>query len=429
MNNRNYHIETLALHAGQEIEPATRARAVPVYRTTAYNIKSSQHGADLFALREPGNIYARLMNPTNDVLEKRLAQLDGGAAALTLSSGTAAIYFAVTNILRQGDELVSANNLYGGTFTQFDAILPQQGITVRFAPVNDFAATEAAINEKTRALYIETVGNPALDVADIEGYAAIAKKHHLPLIVDATFTPPTLLRPIEHGANIVIHSLSKWIGGHGTGIGGVVVDAGNFDWTDPKFSLYNEPDRGYHGLRFAHDLGELNPLAFILRLRTVGLRNQGPTLAPDAAWLFLQGVESLPLRMERHSSNARKVAEFLKHHPKVAWVRYPGLSGDPSHELAQKYLPDGAGGMVVFGVRGGSAEGIKLVDNIELFSILANVGDAKSLIIHPASTTHSLLSDEDQRKAGLTPELVRLSIGLEHVDDIIAALDDALILI
>ena len=429
MNNRNYHIETLALHAGQEIEPATRARAVPVYRTTAYNFKSSQHGADLFALREPGNIYARLMNPTNDVLEKRLAQLDGGAAALTLSSGTAAIYFAVTNILRQGDELVSANNLYGGTFTQFDAILPQQGITVRFAPVNDFAATEAAINEKTRALYIETVGNPALDVADIEGYAAIAKKHHLPLIVDATFTPPTLLRPIEHGANIVIHSLSKWIGEHGTGIGGVVVDAGNFDWTDPKFSLYNEPDRGYHGLRFAHDLGELNPLAFILRLRTVGLRNQGPTLAPDAAWLFLQGVESLPLRMERHSSNARKVAEFLKHHPKVAWVRYPGLSGDPSHELAQKYLPDGAGGMVVFGVRGGSAEGIKLVDNIGLFSILANVGDAKSLIIHPASTTHSQLSDEDQRKAGLTPELVRLSIGLEHVDDIIAALDDALILI
>lgn len=429
MNNRNYHIETLALHAGQEIEPTTRARAVPVYRTTAYNFKSSKHGADLFAIREPGNIYARLMNPTNDVLEKRLAQLDGGAAALTLSSGTAAIYFTITNILKQGDELVSANNLYGGTFTQFDAILPQQGITVRFAPVNDFATTEAAINEKTRALYIETVGNPALDVADIEGYAAIAKKHHLPLIVDATFTPPTLLRPIEHGANIVIHSLSKWIGGHGTGIGGVVVDAGNFDWTDPKFSLYNEPDRGYHGLRFAHDLGELNPLAFILRLRTVGLRNQGPTLAPDAAWLFLQGVESLPLRMERHSSNALKVAEFLKNHPKVAWVRYPGLPGDPSHGLAEKYLPDGAGGMVVFGVKGGSAEGIKLVDNIELFSILANVGDAKSLIIHPASTTHSQLSDEDQRKAGLTPELVRLSIGLEHIDDITGALDDALALI
>lgn len=429
MSKRNYHIETLALHAGQEIEPTTLARAVPVYRTTAYNFKSSKHGADLFALREPGNIYARLMNPTNDVLEKRLAKLDGGAAALTLSSGTAAIYFTITNILKQGDELVSANNLYGGTFTQFDAILPQQGITVRFAPVNDFAATEAAINEKTRAIYIETVGNPVLDVADIEGYAKLAKKHHLPLIVDATFTPPTLLRPIEHGANIVIHSLSKWIGGHGTGIGGVVVDAGNFDWTDPKFSLYNEPDRGYHGLRFAHDLGAQNPLAFILRLRTVGLRNQGPTLAPDAAWIFLQGVESLPLRMERHSSNALKVAEFLKKHPKVAWVRYPGLPGDPSHELAKKYLPNGAGGMVVFGVKGGSAEGIKLVDNIELFSILANVGDAKSLIVHPASTTHSQLSEDDQRKAGLTPELVRLSIGLEHVDDIIGALDDALKLI
>lgn len=429
MSKRKYHIETLALHAGQEPDPATLARAVPVYRTTAFNFKSSKHGADLFALRESGNIYGRLMNPTNDVLEKRLAQLDGGAAALTLSSGTAAIYFAVTNILKQGDELVSANNLYGGTFTQFDAILPQQGIHVRFAPVNDFAATEAAINEKTRAIYIEAVGNPVLDVADIEQYAAVAKKHHLPLIVDATFTPPTLLRPIEHGANIVIHSLSKWIGGHGTGIGGVVIDAGNFDWTDPKFALYNEPDRGYHGLRFAHDLGPLNPLAFILRLRTVGLRNQGPTLAPDAAWLFLQGTESLPLRMERHSSNALKVAEFLKNHPKVAWVRYPGLPGDPSYNLAKKYLPDGAGGMVVFGVKGGSAEGIKLVDNIELFSIIANVGDAKSLIIHPASTTHSQLSDEEQRKAGLTPELVRLSIGLEHIDDIIGALDDALALI
>lgn len=429
MSKRKYHIETLALHAGQEPDPATLARAVPVYRTTAFNFKSSKHGADLFALRESGNIYGRLMNPTNDVLEKRLAQLDGGAAALTLSSGTAAIYFAVINILKQGDELVSANNLYGGTFTQFDAILPQQGIHVRFAPVNDFAATEAAINEKTRAIYIEAVGNPVLDVADIEQYAAVAKKHHLPLIVDATFTPPTLLRPIEHGANIVIHSLSKWIGGHGTGIGGVVIDAGNFDWTDPKFALYNEPDRGYHGLRFAHDLGPLNPLAFILRLRTVGLRNQGPTLAPDAAWLFLQGTESLPLRMERHSSNALKVAEFLKNHPKVAWVRYPGLPGDPSYDLAKKYLPDGAGGMVVFGVKGGSAEGIKLVDNIELFSIIANVGDAKSLIIHPASTTHSQLSDEDQRKAGLTPELVRLSIGLEHIDDIIGALDDALALI
>ena len=426
MNDQKYHIETLAIHAGQVPDPATLARAVPVYRTTAYSFRNSQHGADLFALKEPGNIYARLMNPTNDVLEKRLAALDGGAAALTLSSGTAAIYFAIANLAKQGDEIVAASNLYGGTFTQFDAILPQQGITVRFTGVNDFAEVEAAINGKTRAIFIETVGNPALEVADIEGYAAVAKKHHLPLVVDATFTPPTLLRPIEHGANIVIHSLSKWIGGHGTGIGGVVIDAGNFDWSDPKFALYNEPDRGYHGLRFAHDLGELNPLAFILRLRTVGLRNQGPTLAPDAAWIFLQGVESLPLRMKRHSENALAVAKFLAEHPKVAWVRYPGLNGG---ELAKKYLPDGAGGMVVFGVKGGAAEARHLVDNVELFSILANVGDAKSLIIHPASTTHSQVSEADQQKSGLSPELIRLSIGLEHIDDITNALDDALKLI
>ena len=426
MSDKKYRIETLALHAGQVPDPTTLARAVPVYRTTAYSFKSARHCADLFALRESGNIYARLMNPTNDVLEKRLAELDGGAAALSLSSGTAAIYFTVANILRQGDELVSASNLYGGTYTQFDAILPQQGIRVNFTPVNDFAAVEAAINGRTRALYVETVGNPVLDVADLESYAKIAKKHHLPLIVDATFTPPTLLRPIEHGADIVIHSLSKWIGGHGTGIGGVVIDAGKFDWSDPRFALYNEPDRGYHGLRFAHDLGANNHLAFILRLRTVGLRNQGPTLAPDAAWQFLQGVETLPLRMAKHSENALAVAEFLRSHPKVEWVRYPGLPDDPAGTLARKYLKNGFGGMVVFGVKGGSAAAVRLVDSIRLFSLLANVGDAKSLIIHPASTTHSQLSDEQQRAAGLIPELIRLSIGLEHIDDIKEALADAL---
>lgn len=426
MSNKNYRIETLALHAGQVPDPSTQARAVPVYRTTAFNFKSAKHAADLFGLKEFGNIYARLMNPTNDVLEQRLAQLEGGAAALSLSSGTAAIYFAITNILRQGDELVSASNLYGGTYTQFDAILPNNGIKVRFTPVNDFAAVEAAINERTRAIYTETIGNPVLDVADIEGYAKIAKKHNLPLIVDSTFTPPTLFRPIEHGANIVIHSLSKWIGGHGTGIGGIVIDAGNFNWKDPKFALYNEPDAGYHGLRFAHDLGDANPLAFILRLRTVGLRNQGPTLAPDAAWTFIQGVETLPLRTAKHSENALKVANFLKKHPKVAWVRYPGLEDDPSYELSNKYFKNGFGGMVVFGIRGGNKAGIELVDNIKLFSHVANVGDAKSLIIHPASTTHSQLSDEAQREAGLDPELVRLSIGLEHVDDILEALNDGL---
>ena len=423
---RKLHLETLAVHAGQDAhgDPATNSRAVPVYRTTAYNFRDSKHGADLFALRELGNIYARLMNPTNDVLEKRIAALEGGAAAKTLASGTAAIYFTITNIAKQGDEIVAANNLYGGTYTQFDAILPQQGIKVNFTPVNDFIAVEAAINEKTRAIYIETVGNPGLDVADIEGYATIAKKHHLPLIVDSTFTPPTLLRPIEYGANIVVHSLSKWIGGHGTAIGGAVIDAGNFDWTDPKFDLYNLPDRGYHGLRFAHDLGDANPLAFIMRLRTVGLRNQGPTLAPDAAWLFLQGLESLPLRMAKHSENGLAVANFLKNHPKVAWVKYPSFN-----PLAAKYLPNGANGMVVFGVKGGAKEAQYLVDHLDLFTIIANVGDAKSLVIHPASTTHSQLSEEDQIKAGLPPELIRLSIGLENIDDIIGALDDALKLI
>ena len=424
---RKLHLETLAVHAGQEKpESDTLARAVPVYRTTAYNFRNSKHGADLFGLRELGNIYARLMNPTNDVLEKRLAALEGGAAAKTLASGTAAIYFTVTNIARAGDEIVAANNLYGGTFSQFDAILPNNGIHVKFAPVNDFAATEAAINDKTRLVFVEAVGNPALDIADIEKYADLAHRHHLPLVVDATFTTPILLRPLEHGADFVIHSLSKWIGGHGAGIGGVVVEKGGFDWTDPKFALYNEPDKGYHGLRFAHDLPDpLKTIAFSIRLLTVGIRNQGPTLAPDAAWIFLQGVESLPLRMAKHSANAFAVAKHLQTHSKVAWVKYPSLT-EP--ELAAKYLPDGAGGMVVFGVKGGSAEARKVVDaaNGPLFTLLANVGDAKSLIIHPASTTHSQLSDEDLRKGGVLPELIRLSIGIEHPDDIIAELDRAL---
>ena len=428
MSKRPLRIETLAVHAGQDPfgDPATHSRAVPLYRTTAYNFRDSKHGADLFALKELGNIYARLTNPTNDVLARRLAALEGGAAAQTLASGTAAIYFTVANIARAGDEIVAASNLYGGTFAQFDAILPNVGIQANFTPVNDFAAVEAAISEKTRLVFVETVGNPALDVADLEKYAEVAHRHHLPLVVDATFTPPPLCRAIGHGADLVVHSLSKWIGGHGTGIGGVVVDAGRFDWTNPKFALYNEPDAGYHGLRFAHDLPEpLKPIAFSIRLLTVGIRNQGPTLAPDSAWIFLQGVESLPLRIARHSENALRVAQFLSSHPKVAWVKYPSLS---QPELAKKYLPDGAGGMVVFGVKGGSEEARKVTDaaNGQIFSLLANVGDTKSLIIHPASTTHSQLSDEDLRKGGVAPELIRLSIGLEHIDDIIAELDRAL---
>jgi len=428
--SNNYKDDTLAIHAGQETpDSATLSRAVPIYRTTAYNFKSAAHGANLFALKEFGNIYSRLTNPTNDVLEKRLAALEGGAAALALSSGTAAIAFSITNILKEGDELISANNLYGGTYTQFDAILPQFGIKVKFTKVNDFDAIAAAVTPKTRALYVETIGNPVLDVADLEGYAKIAKAYNLPLIVDSTFTPPTLLKPIEYGADIVIQSLSKWIGGHGTGIGGAVIDAAKFNWADEKFTLFNEPDRGYHGLRFGRDLGDLNKLGFILRLRTVGLRNLGPTLAPDSAWIFLQGLETLHLRTARHSENALKVAKYLSEHPKVAWVRYPGLEGDPANPLAKKYLKKGAGGVVVFGPKGGYDAAVKIVDNIKLFSNLANVGDAKSLILHPASTSHSQLNDKNQLEGGLTKDLVRLSVGIEHPDDILQSLEDALKLI
>lgn len=422
----DYKIETLAVHAGQVPDSSTLSRAVPVYRTTAYNFKSSKHAADLFALKESGNIYSRIMNPTNDILEKRLCALEGGAGALALSSGTAAIAFSILNILKAGDELVSARNLYGGTYTLFDAILPQYSITARFTDVNDFSAVEKSINEHTRALYIEAVGNPSLDVADIEGYAKIARSHNIPLIVDSTFTPPPLLRPIDYGADIVIHSLSKWICGHGTAIGGAVIDAGKFDWSDPKFSLYNEPDKGYHGLRFGRDLSGTGNPAFITRLRTVGLRNMGPTLSPDSAWIFLQGLETLPLRMERHCSNAKAVAEFLKSHPGVEWVRYPGLEGDPSRAEAEKYLVRGCGGVVVFGPKGGYDKAVEIVDNIPLFSNLANVGDAKSLILHPASTSHSQLGERERLSAGVPSDLIRLSIGIENKDDIISALDSVL---
>ncbi len=420
---KQYRFDTLAVHAGWKGDPATDSTAVPVYRTTAFNFQNAKDGADRFGLRKAANIYARLMNPTEDVLEQRLAALDGGVAALALSSGTAAIYFSVTNVVATGQNLVAASNLYGGTYTQFDVILPQSNnIHAKFVKVNDFAATEAAIDDQTRAIFVEAIGNPGLDVADIEGYAKVAQKHHLPLIVDATFATPVLLQPIRYGANVVIHSLSKWIGGHGAGIGGISIDAGNFDWTDPKFSLFNEPDRGYHGIVWS----SLGAAAFATRLRTVALRNQGPTLSPDAAWVFLQGVESLPLRIARHSENARKVAEFLAAHPKVAWVRYPGLPGDPSYSLAQKHLPNGKGGMVVFGVKGGAKEGTTVVDNLKLFLQLANVGDARSLAIHPASTTHSQLTEEQQKAAGLAPELIRLSIGIEDPQDIIEDLAQAL---
>lgn len=425
MPDHPHHIDTLCVHAGQTPDPATHSRGVPLHRTSAYVFDSTAHAADLFSLKELGNIYTRLMNPTQDVLEKRLAAIEGGAAALALASGTAAVHYAVINICSAGDELVSANNLYGGTYTMFDSILPQFGIKTRFADPRNPKSFEDAVTDKTRAIFVETIGNPSLEFTDIEAVSEVARRHHLPLIVDATFTTPALLRTIDHGADIVVNSITKWIGGHGTAIGGAVIDAGSFDWTDPKFKLFNEPDSGYHGIRYAHDLGDLNPLAFILRMRLVPLRNLGACISPDNAWMFLQGLETLPLRMERHCENAMKVAEYLSGHPRVSWVRYPGLPSDPTHPVARRYLKKGFGGMVVFGIRGGAESGSSFIESLGLFSHLANVGDAKSLALHPSSTSHSQLSEEQQRAGGLTPDLIRLSIGIEHIDDIIGDLDQA----
>jgi len=420
-----YKFETLCLHAGQEPDPTTTARGVALHRTSSYVFKNTAHAANLFGLKELGNIYTRIMNPTQDVLEQRVAALEGGAAALALSSGTAAIHYSIINICSAGDEIVSANNLYGGTYTMFDCILPQFGIHTKFADARDPQSFDSAITDKTRAIFIETIGNPLLDFTDIGAISEIARKHHLPLIVDATFTTPFLLKSLDYGADIVVNSLTKWMGGHGTGIGGIVVDSGKFDWTDPKFKLYNEPDPSYHDLRYAHDLGDLNPVAFIMRMRLVPLRNLGACISPDNAWIFLQGLETLPLRLQRHSENGMQVARFLKTHSKVTWVRYPGLEDDPTYPVASQYLKDGFGGMVVFGIKGGLEAGKQFVDSLQLFSHLANVGDAKSLVIHPSSTTHSQLSEEQQRAAGLTPDLVRLSVGIEHIDDIIADLESA----
>ena len=421
----SYKLDTLALHAGAVIDE-TGSRAVPVHRTTAYMFKNTEHAANLFALKELGNIYTRLQNPTQDVLEQRVAALEGGAAALALASGTSAIFYTAVNICGNGDEIVAAVNLYGGTFTMFKNILPELGITVKFVDPLKPEEFEKAISDKTRLLYTEVIGNPALDVADISAISKVAKKHHLPLAVDSTFTTPYLIRPIEHGADIVIHSLSKWMGGHGTGIGGIVVDSGKFDWSDEKFHLYNEPDGSYHDIRFARDLGDLNPLAFILRMRLVPLRNLGACISPDNAWMFLQGIETLGLRMERHSQNALKVAEHLEKHPKVNWVRYPGLKNDPANEVSTRQFDNGYGGMVIFGVTGGTKGGSEFINKLDLISHLANVGDAKTLAIHPASTTHSQLTVEDQASGGITPDMVRLSIGIEDIEDIINDIDQAL---
>ncbi|HZS05754.1 MAG TPA: homocysteine synthase [Blastocatellia bacterium] len=420
----NYHFNTLAVHGGQEPDPTTHARAVPIYQTTSYNFDDADHAARLFGLKEFGNIYTRIMNPTTDVLEKRLAALEGGAAALALSSGQAAETLTIITIANAGDEIVSTTSLYGGTYNLFHYTLPKLGITVRFVDAEDEAGLRAAINDKTKAVYTETVGNPKLDIMDIEKLANIAHENGLPLIIDNTTPSPALCRPIEHGADIVVHSLTKFIGGHGNSIGGAIIDAGRFDWkASGRFPDFTTPDPSYHGLVFTDAFG---PLAFILKARVQGLRDTGGSLSPFNAFLILQGAETLHLRMERHSENALEVAKFLETHPQIEWVNFPGLESSPYYARTQKYLPNGAGALVTFGIRGGLEAGKKFIDSVKLFSLLANIGDAKSLVIHPASTTHSQLTEEEQASTGVTPGMVRLSVGIEDVRDIIADIDQAL---
>ncbi|MGI9239444.1 MAG: O-acetylhomoserine aminocarboxypropyltransferase/cysteine synthase family protein [Verrucomicrobiales bacterium] len=422
-------LETLCLHGGHTPDDVTHSRGVPVYRTSSFVFDNTEHAANLFALKELGNIYSRIMNPTSDVLERRVALLEGAPepAGLAVASGTSAVFYSVINLAKAGDNIVSARNLYGGTYTQFNDILPALGIEVRFVDSNDPANFAAAIDGNTRALFCESVSNPALEITDLDAVAEVAHSAGLPLIVDSTFSTPYLTRPIEHGADIVVHSLTKWLGGHGAGIGGVVVDSGKFNWAGGKHPLFDEPDSSYHGLRWGHDLPEpLSPLAYILRMRTGPLRNLGACISPDNSWIALQGIETLPLRMDRHCENSLTVAEALQADERVDWVRFPGLPDDPEFEKNQKYLGGKGGSMVVFGIKGGAAAGAKFIDSLELISHLANVGDAKTLAIHPATTTHSQLDAEAQLAGGIKPELVRLSIGIENSDDILADIDQAL---
>jgi O-acetylhomoserine/O-acetylserine sulfhydrylase len=428
---RNYRFETLQLHAGQVPDPTTKARAVPIYQTTSYVFNNANHAAALFGLQEFGNIYTRIMNPTNAVFEERIAALEGGVAALAVASGQAAQFIAISTIAEAGDNIVSTSLLYGGTYNQFKVTLPRLGIGVKFVEGDSPAAFEKLIDAKTKALYLETIGNPRLNIPDFEAIAAIAHKHKIPLIVDNTFgAGGYLARPIDHGADIVVHSATKWIGGHGTSIGGVIVDSGNFDWGNGKFPLFTEPSPGYHGLKFWDVFGtpgQLGNIAFIIRARVEQLRDLGPALSPFNAFLLLQGLETLSLRVQRHSENALALAQWLKKHPLVTWVSYPGLEDHPYHKNAKKYLRNGLfGGVLVFGVKGGLEAGRALIDNLKLASLLANVGDAKTLVIHPASTTHQQLSAREQLDSGVTPELVRVSVGLEHIDDIIEDFNIAL---
>jgi O-acetylhomoserine (thiol)-lyase len=424
MSGRKLGFDTLQVHAGQKPDPATGSRAVPIYQTTSYVFRDTEHGANLFALKEPGNIYTRIMNPTNDVFEQRMAALEGGVAALAVASGSAAITYSILNIAGAGDEIVSASTLYGGTHNLFSATLPKLGIKTVFVDPDDPENFRRAINEKTKALYIETLGNPGINIVDIETVAKIAHENNLPLIVDNTFGTPYLIRPIEFGADVVVHSATKFIGGHGTSIGGVVVDSGKFDWAaGGKFPGLTEPDPSYHGVVYTRDVGAA---AFIIKMRVQLLRDTGAAISPFNSFLLLQGLETLSLRVAKHVENTKAIVDFLKNHPKVVWVNYPGLENNRYYKLAQKYMPKGAGSIFTFGIRGGLDAAVKFIDSLEIFSLLANVADAKSLVIHPATTTHAQLSPEDQKAAGVTPDQIRLSIGIEDAGDLIYDLEQAL---
>ncbi len=420
-----HHPDTVLLHGGQVPDPTTGARAVPIYQTTSYQFRDTDHAANLFALKEFGNIYTRLMNPTTDVLEKRMAELDSGIGALAAASGQSAVTMALLNIARAGDEIVSADNLYGGTYNLFHYTFPRLGVSVKFVPSNNLEALEKAIGPKTKAIYAESIGNPKLDVADVTALSAVAHKHGLPFVIDNTVSP-YIFRPILHGADIVVYSATKFIGGHGTSIGGIIVDSGKFDWTNGKFPTISGPEPAYHGLDFVEALKPLGNLAYIIKARTVLLRDLGPAMSPFNAFLFLQGLETLHLRMARHSENALGVAKYLEKHPKVSWVLYPGLESSPEKARAAKYLPLGAGAILGFGINGGLEAGRRFIDGLKLISHLANVGDAKTLAIHPASTTHQQLSPQEQAATGVTPDYVRLSIGIEHIHDILADIEQSL---
>lgn len=424
MSAKKLKFDTLQVHAGQKPDPTTGSRAVPIYQTTSYVFDSAEHAANLFALKEAGNIYTRMMNPTSDVFEQRIAALEGGVGALAVASGSAAITYAILNIAGAGDEIVAASTLYGGTYNLFSATLPKLGIKTVFVNPDDPENFREAINEKTKAVFIEAIGNPGINIIDIEAVADIAHENGVPLIVDNTFGTPYLVRPIEFGADIVVHSATKFIGGHGTSIGGVIVDSGKFDWAGSgRFPYLTEPDPSYHGLKYVEALG---PVAYITKARVQLLRDTGAAISPFNSFLLLQGLETLSLRVERHVSNTKKVVEFLSSHPQVSWVNYPSIKGNKYFELAQKYLPKGAGSIFTFGIKGGTNAAKKFIESLELFSLLANVADAKSLVIHPASTTHAQLSEEDQKAAGVTPDQIRLSIGIEDADDLVYDLEQAL---